>query len=178
MSAFNDQICPICKLEDWSDLVEIRQKGADGINEASVKRGDSIVVTSLGKRRTFCLYWRLRYHSSSSPLTFQPQRVVTAGMKVHPECRRVYTNSQQIYLHLQKKQSSDSSTNKMTTRQSEDPFNNQTLCLFCGTNVHEGSADYSCVKTDNFAKSILQSYDKRNDEWSLKVKCRMNWIRS
>ena len=46
MSAFNDQICPICKLEDWSDLVEIRQKGADGINEASVKRGDSIVFTA------------------------------------------------------------------------------------------------------------------------------------
>ena len=72
MIAFNDQICPICKLEDGSHLVEIRQKGADGINEASVKRSDSIVVT--------------------------------AGMKVHPECRRLYTNSRQIYLHLQKKQ--------------------------------------------------------------------------
>ena len=99
-------------------------------------------------------------------------------MKVHPECRRLYTNSLQIYLHLQKKHSSDSSTNKRTTKQSEDPFNNQTDCLFCGTNVHEGSADYSYVKTDNFAKSILQSCDKRNDEWSLKVKCRIEYYRS
>lgn len=41
-----DQIYYICqdKLEDITDLCEIRQNGADGINAASVQRGDTITV--------------------------------------------------------------------------------------------------------------------------------------
>uniref|UniRef100_UPI00358EAE43 DNA replication complex GINS protein SLD5 isoform X6 n=1 Tax=Myxine glutinosa TaxID=7769 RepID=UPI00358EAE43 len=40
--------CPICKerLENGSDVVQIRQKGADGINAASVQRGDNVDVAA------------------------------------------------------------------------------------------------------------------------------------
>lgn len=129
----SNQICPICKLEDGGDVVKIRQKGADGINEASVRRGDTIAVT--------------------------------AGCKVHSNCRKMYTNSIDIDLHLKRKQSGESNTtNKRNTRVSEGPFNSKTDCLFCGTDVHEGSADYSYVKTDIFAKTILQCCDNWYDE--------------
>ena len=44
----NQDTCPICRedLGDASDVVEVRQKGADGINSASVQRGDDIVVSA------------------------------------------------------------------------------------------------------------------------------------
>ena len=122
-ASLSDQICPIGKSEDGGDVVMIRQKDADGINEASVRRGDTIAVI--------------------------------AGCKVHSNCRKKYTNSMEIDLHLKRKQSGVSSTtNKRSTRVSEGPFNSKTDCLFCGTNVHKGNADYSYVKTDNFAKTI------------------------
>ena len=40
--------CPICKerLEDGGDVLQIRQKGADGINAASVQRGDKVDVVA------------------------------------------------------------------------------------------------------------------------------------
>ena len=36
----------------------------------------------------------------------------------------------------------------------EGPFTSKTDCLFCRTNVHEETADYSSVKTDNFAQTV------------------------
>jgi len=52
--------CPICKerLENGSDVVQIRQKGADGINAASVQRGDNVDVAAGCKVHTDC---RKRY---------------------------------------------------------------------------------------------------------------------
>ena len=50
MSATNvsHQKCPLCKkdIEEQNEVVRIREKGAYGINAASVKRGDSIFVTA------------------------------------------------------------------------------------------------------------------------------------
>lgn len=144
-ASHSDQICPICRVEDGGDVVKIRQKGADGINEASVRRGDTLAVT--------------------------------AGCIVHTKCRKLYTNSVEIDLHLKRKQGGESSTTttKRSVRVSEGPFNSQTDCLFCGTNVQKGSADYSHVKTDIFAKTILQCCESRCDEWSFKVKGRIEY---
>ena len=41
-----DKICPICKTEVGGDVVQIRQKDADVINEASVRRGNTIAVAA------------------------------------------------------------------------------------------------------------------------------------
>ena len=67
------EICPFCKekLEVGGDICQIRQKGADGINAASVQRGDTIVVM--------------------------------AGSKVHSNCRKQYTNPNDINIQLSKK---------------------------------------------------------------------------
>ena len=45
---FNPEGCPLCfeKMEDGGDVCEICQKGADGINTASVQRGDTIVLST------------------------------------------------------------------------------------------------------------------------------------
>ena len=42
------ETCKICheELKDASVVVEVRQKGADGIKSASVQRGDDIVKTT------------------------------------------------------------------------------------------------------------------------------------
>jgi len=50
-SIVNQETCPICRedLGDASDVVEVRQKGADGINSASVQRGDDVDVSAGGK---------------------------------------------------------------------------------------------------------------------------------
>ena len=118
-ASLSDQICPIGKSEDGGDVVMIRQKDADGINEASVRRGDTIAVI--------------------------------AGCKVHSNCHKKYTNSIEIDLHLKRKQSGESSTtNKRSIRVSEGPFNSKTDCFFCGTNVHEGSADYGYTTGQKF----------------------------
>lgn len=56
----NQDTCPICRgaLGDAADVVEVRQKGADGINSASVQRGDDIVVSAGEKVHSKC---RKRY---------------------------------------------------------------------------------------------------------------------
>ena len=122
--------CPICKeaLRDSPDVVEIRQKGADGINSASVQRGDDIVVS--------------------------------AGEKVHSECRKRYINPKIIKSH----QGERSEPAKRSARRSSGPFNSQTDCLFCGTTVTPGNADFSYVKTDTFVKTILECCHNRADE--------------
>ena len=87
MSANNiiPEVCPICKnqLEAGDDVVQIHQKGADGINAASVKRGDSIVVT--------------------------------AGCQVHCDCRKRYTNKNDI-INQQKINKSSNSSLKRSSR--------------------------------------------------------------
>lgn len=59
MDEVNDP-CPICKgsLEDRSDVVQIRQKGVDSIDAASVQRGDNLEVVDGFKVHTNC---RKRY---------------------------------------------------------------------------------------------------------------------
>jgi hypothetical protein len=140
--------CGICQkeLKGGEDVTCIRQKGADGINAASMQRGDNIVVT--------------------------------AGCKVHSNCRKQYTNSIEIGLYLKKKQGGECRATKRSARVSEGPFESKTDCLFCGINVQRWNAVYSYVKTDNFEQTILQCCDNRSDDWSLKVRGRIEYYRS
>ena len=65
----NTDFCPICTetLDDGGEVCQIRQKGADGINQASVQRGDGIVVTAGTKVHMTC---RKRY---TNPLDIKSQ---------------------------------------------------------------------------------------------------------
>ena len=139
-SSFSDAICAICqaRIEEGENVVKIGQKGADGINSASIKRGDTITVTT--------------------------------GDAVHCTCRKSYINIMDINLSLKRKQGCEASTTRAV-----GSYNNKTDCLFCCTSVKQGSAEYSCVKTDNFTKTILQCCDNRCDDWSVKVKGRIQF---
>ncbi|KAG7161135.1 hypothetical protein Hamer_G004782 [Homarus americanus] len=58
-STVNQETCPICReVLDVSDVVELRQKGADGINSASVQRRDDVAVLAGEKVHITC---RKRY---------------------------------------------------------------------------------------------------------------------
>ena len=122
--------------------VKFVKKGADGINSASVQRGDTIVVT--------------------------------AGSKVHLNCRKRYTNPIEIKTQ-QSKTKRPSIPLKRSCRASVAPFNSKTDCLFCGITIVPGSSDYSCVKTYAFANTILECCDSRFDNWSLAVKGRIEY---
>ena len=56
----NQETCKICHAElgDDADVVEVHQKGADGINSASVQRGDDIVISAGEKVPSKC---RMQY---------------------------------------------------------------------------------------------------------------------
>ncbi|KAG7156410.1 hypothetical protein Hamer_G006161 [Homarus americanus] len=54
-STVNQETCPICREDlDVSDVVDLRQKGAHGINSASVQRGDDVVVSAGEKVHITC----------------------------------------------------------------------------------------------------------------------------
>ena len=65
--------CAICKerLENGSDVVQIRQKGADGIIAASIQRGDNIFVAAGCKVHTDC---RKRYINPHDILNQQKEQ--------------------------------------------------------------------------------------------------------
>ena len=55
-SSSNSEVCPICRksLVDGGEVSTVRQKGADGINQASAQRGDDVVVTAGTQVHTTC----------------------------------------------------------------------------------------------------------------------------
>lgn len=133
--------CPICKdsLTDGA-VIQVHEKGADGINAASVLRGDSLVVT--------------------------------AGCNVHVQCRKRYVNKKAITL---KKRDSSKLERRKSPRVSAEPFLSKSDCLFCGTLVSLEGSDYSHVRTDAFARTIKECCENRSDDWSFKVKGRIEY---
>ena len=53
---------------------------------------------------------------------------------------------------------------------SSGPFNSKSDCLFCGTQVALVGSDNRYVKTDSFARTILECCESRSDDWSFTVK--------
>ena len=142
----DEQACSICNSVDDTGLIKIRDKGAKSINEASMKRGDTISLTS--------------------------------GAFVHVKCRRDYTNAISIELDAKKSKTKVIPLEaKKSTRKSQGCYNNKNDCLFCGIDVSKSNTSYSHVKTDNFAKTILERCDTRSDEWALIVKGRIEFFR-
>ncbi|KAG1669527.1 Sodium channel protein para [Nymphon striatum] len=100
--------------------------------------------------------------------------VVEAGVKVHTDCRKRYTNPQQIERKLSA--NLPISPAKKYTRDAKGLFNNKTDCFFCGVTIQPESSDYSNVKTDTFADSILKCCDNRSDDWATTVKGRIEYF--
>ena len=99
--------------------------------------------------------------------------MVEAGVKVHTDCRKRYANPQQIKRKLSV--SPPINPAKKRTRDDKGLFNKKTDCLFCGVTIQPESSDYSNVKTDTFADSILKC-DNRSDNWTTTVKGRNEYF--
>ena len=89
MSATNvsHQKCPLCKkdIEEQDEVVRIREKGDNGINAASVKRGDSIFVTAGCEVHSEC---RKRY---TNPLDIMNSLKKNKGKPSHKRSARAST---------------------------------------------------------------------------------------
>ena len=140
----NPEPCPICK-EDIDNGSEVSTIGQKGAN------GINAASTQRGDRI-----------------------VVEAGVKVHTDCRKHYTNPQQIKTKLSA--NPPISPAKKRTRDAKGLFNNKTDCFFCGVTIQPESSDYSNVKTDTFADSILKCCDNRSDDWATTVKGRIEYF--
>ena len=65
---------------------------------------------------------------------------------------------------------------KKCTRDAKGLFNNKTGCFFCGVTIQPESSDYSNLKTDTFADSILQCCDNRSDHCATTVRGRIEYF--
>lgn len=140
----NPEPCPICK-EDIDNGSEVSTIGQKGAN------GINAASTQRGDRI-----------------------VVEAGVKAHTDCRKCYTNPQQIKTKLSA--NPPISPAKKRTRDAKGLFNNKTDCFFCGVTIQPENSDYSNVKTDTFADSILKCCDNRSDDWATTVKGRIEYF--
>ena len=147
MSA-NQSACPLCQNELGSeDKVTIGKKGADGINIASVERGDNILVTAGTVVHKSC---RMNY-------------VNKKDIERHKRATYDSTSSVKRSARLSLGQF-DSKTdclfcgNKVVSKNSAD------------------YDDYSCVRTYNFADKILARCKSRSDEWASTVQGRIEYF--
>jgi 5'-3' exonuclease len=97
---------------------------------------------------------------------------VTAGSKVHSNCRKRHTDIRKIQSQLS---NNSAKSTKRSARASVGPFVSKTDCLFCGTSIELASLDFSYVKTDIFSAKILECCDVRSDAWSFTVKGRIEY---
>ena len=101
--------------------------------------------------------------------------VVTAGRKVHIDCRKRYTNPIDIQLKKNREESGSCVTRKRSARILDGNFDSKTDRLFCGTRVLTNRPGFSFVKTDVFARTILECCERRSDDWSFAVKGRIEY---
>ena len=95
MSASNitEEKCPICKENlGVTDVVQVRQKGADGINSASVQRGDDLVVFCGERVHSGCRmhYINPRYiaskHGNKSGIAKRSTRISSGPFNSQTDC--------------------------------------------------------------------------------------------
>ncbi|CAB4003701.1 Hypothetical predicted protein, partial [Paramuricea clavata] len=149
MSA-SQETCPFCEKEFGSEeTVVIGKKGADGINNASDKRGDNIIVAPKTRVHKSCRanYINQNYidsHKKTNQLECTPSVVKrSARVSVGPY---------------------DSSTDCLYC-------GNKIVKFEFGVK----NDDYGCVKTDCFADTILSICKTRADEWAFTIQGRVQY---
>lgn len=146
--------CILCSENgsETSKFVKLSAKGIQGIISASNIRKDNI-------------------HELFEPLSDDP-------VSVHVECRRVYTNPNNIQSDAKLKLSTQNEAQASCSRvlRSDIPtflFTKQ--CFFCGRFVTDREKrDKSIpVRTVMFQNSVIKACNSRNDLWSAKVQSRL-----
>ncbi|KAK7111326.1 hypothetical protein V1264_010980 [Littorina saxatilis] len=111
--------------------------------------------------------------------TVQP----TVGQRVHIECRRDYTNDNNIEkdLRQQNRDTDKTELGERSTRSKQHRFDFASCCFFCGTRVNlsktRGPDEAYRVRTLSLQTEILKKCDERNDEWADIVKGKLEFAR-
>ena len=135
--------------EDNEESVAISEKGATGINSASLDRGDNLVVTGGTEIHNLC---RTNYINKKDI-----EKSKKAKLNLHPPpIKRSTRVSISLY---------NSKTDCL--------FCGNTDVLNKTNSNYDG---YSSVKTDSFVKKIKVQCETRNDEWALNVKGRIEYF--
>ena len=143
--------CPLCskEVEDESeDSVVITKRGADGINRASVERGDSIIVAEGAKVHKTC---RLNYINKKD---------IERYKKAKCESSQTVKRSARV--------STGPYNSKTDCLFCENPV------VTCKTNALYD--EYSFVRTDSFIDRILATCKSRNDDWAFMVRDRVEYF--
>ena len=142
------QTCPLCETQVEEEIVVIGEKGAEGINRASIERGDTILVISgTGVHKTCRMdYVNKKYIELSKKSNLKPSKQLKRSARVST---RPY----------------DSKTHCLFC-------GNEVERSILSSNYD----DFCCVKTDSFVQSILSHCKQRNDDWAFTVEGRIEYF--
>lgn len=142
--------CPLCGHEvgDDGERVVIGEKGAEGINKASVERGDSTVVAAGTVMHKRC---RTNYIN---------KKLIDLHKKAKSHPRPPAKRSARVSIGPY-----DSKTHCL-------------FCAHevVKTSTSANFDDFSCVKTDAFVGTILSHCKQRNDDWAFIVQGRIEYF--
>lgn len=94
-----------------------------------------------------------------------------ARQYVHKDCRRIYTNPNEIQKAQQEKKiNCTENTPKLHL------FNFRTHCFICGQAVKDKEIGMYPVRTNDFQTTVLKVCQERNDEWAVAVRGRIETI--
>ena len=103
-----------------------------------------------------------------------------SGQQVHTKCRKVHCSQSSIDAFNQKKTKDCSHDTSHVLRSAESAFEYKTHCLFCGTKelYHGKKADCTIVpvRTYDLESKVLEAYRNRQDDWSLQVQARVDFV--
>jgi len=139
--------CPLCDSEIDGETVVIGEKGAEGINQASIDRGDSIVVAAGTKVHKRC---RVNYINKKQIYLFKKAKL-------------------QPPQHV--KRSARVSVGPFNSK-SHCLFCGNEIIKSCGSANFE---EFSYVKTDTFVETTLSLCNDRNDDWAFTVRGRIEY---
>lgn len=149
----HEEICPICNKE-------INNDDPSNIAKLFQKGADKI--------------------NDSSRKRGRDDVVVTEGQRVHKDCRKWYTNEQDINRTLKRGRDSSPCVRKKSAQVSIGPYSCRTDCLFCGQaalgDSHGHSDNVSEVKTEAFPRTVLAHCEERSDDWSFIVQGRIEYF--
>ena len=130
------------------EIVEIREKGATGINHASIERGDDIKVTAGSNVHKKC---RMDYVNKKDIEIFKKIQ-----SKTHAPLKRVTRDAHISY---------DNKTNCL--------FCGDNVVQNSFSANYE---EYCHVSTDSFVDTIISHCKYRSDEWAISVQARIEFL--
>ncbi len=144
-------VCPLCQKQigcKTEDKVKIGKKGAEGINNASVERGNNIIVTAGMFVHKFC---RMNYvHKRDIEKLKRAKSDCISSVKRSARLSTGPFDSQSDCLYCGGK--------------------------VVKSKISAHFEDYSCVQTFIFSDRVLAQCRTRNDEWALNVQGRIEYF--